>query len=66
MKSRFSFTSKDARTLGDDMINHYISLTQINRLVELVKEPSYRMPRGLTREERRMYMKFVASVLDGL
>ena len=29
----------------------------LDHLVELSKEPSYRIPRGLTREERRLYIK---------
>lgn len=37
-------------------------LFNIDRLVELTKEKSFRMPRGLSREECRMYIKFVASV----
>ena len=32
---------------------------EIERLVDLTKQPSYRMPSGLTREERREYMKEV-------
>ena len=32
---------------------------EIERLVDLTKQPSYRMPSGLTREERRKYMKEV-------
>jgi hypothetical protein len=38
----------------------------IDRLVELTKEKTFRIPRGLTREERRMYIKFIASVEGGL
>lgn len=61
MKSRFSFSSKKTKELGDSMIEHYI-----DRLVELTNEKFFRMPRGLSREERRMYIKFVASVESGL
>ena len=32
---------------------------EIERLVDLTKEPSYSVPRGLTREERRKYIKEV-------
>ena len=35
---------------------------EIERLVDLTKQPSYRMPSGLTREERRKYMKDVLEV----
>ena len=35
------------------------SKEEIERLVDLTKQPSYRMPSGLTREERRKYMKEV-------
>ena len=35
------------------------SKEEIERLVDLTKQPSYRMPSGLTREERREYMKEV-------
>ena len=35
------------------------SKEEIEKLVDLTKEPSYRMPSGLTREERRKYMKEV-------
>ena len=32
------------------------SKEEIERLVDLTKEPSYRMPSGLTREEKRMFI----------
>lgn len=35
------------------------SKEEIERLVDLTKQPSYRMPSGLTREERREYMREV-------
>lgn len=35
------------------------SKEEIERLVDLTKQPSYLMPSGLTREERREYMKDV-------
>ena len=35
---------------------------EIERLVDLTKEPSYSVPRGLTREERR---KYILSVTEG-
>ena len=35
---------------------------EIERLVDLTKEPSYSVPRGLTREERRMYIENVGEV----
>ena len=35
------------------------SKEEIEKLVDLTKQPSYLMPRGLTREERRDYMKDV-------
>lgn len=35
----------------------------IERLIELTKEPSYRLPRGMNRTERRMFCKFASSVL---
>lgn len=38
-----------------------LSKEEIERLVKLTKEPSYTLPRGLSREERRKYMK---SILD--
>ncbi|HCH8414773.1 TPA: hypothetical protein NNQ18_004583 [Salmonella enterica] len=34
----------------------------IERLVELTKEPSYKMPSGMTREERRAWAR---SILEG-
>lgn len=38
------------------------SKEEIERLVDLTKEPSYSVPRGLTREERR---KYILSVTEG-
>lgn len=35
------------------------SKEEIEKLVDLTKEPSYRLPSGLSREERREYMKDV-------
>ena len=35
---------------------------EIERLVDLTKEPSYSVPRGLTREERRKYIEMVGEV----
>jgi len=35
----------------------------IERLVELTKEPSYTLPRGLSREERRKWISEVGSKL---
>lgn len=36
----------------------------LDHLVELSKEPSYRIPRGLTREERRAYIKNIALQIE--
>ena len=35
------------------------SKEEIEKLVDLTKQPSYRMPRGLTREEKRMFINEV-------
>lgn len=35
---------------------------EIERLVDLTKEPSYSVPTGLTREERRVYIENVGEV----
>ena len=35
----------------------------IERLVELTKEPSYTLPRGLSREERRKWISDIGSKL---
>lgn len=32
------------------------SISNYENLVDLTKQPSYRMPRGLTREEKRMFI----------
>lgn len=36
----------------------------LDHLAELSKEPSYRIPRGLTREERRAYIKNLALQIE--
>lgn len=36
---------------------------EIERLVDLTKEPSYRLPSGLSREERRKWISDVGSKL---
>ena len=35
---------------------------EIERLVDLIKEPSYSVPKGLTRDEKR---KYILSVTEG-
>lgn len=40
---------------------YYFSEDEIKWLVELTKEPSYTIPRGLTREERRKYISDLAN-----
>ena len=37
------------------------SKEEIEKLVDLTKEPSYRLPRGLSREERRKWISDVGS-----
>ena len=39
------------------------SQEEIKRLVDLTKEPSYRLPSGLSREERRKWISDVGSKL---
>ena len=39
------------------------SQEEIERLVDLTKEPSYRLPSGLSREERRKWISDVGSKL---
>ena len=39
------------------------SQEEIERLVELTKEPSYTLPRGLSREERRKWISNIGSKL---
>ena len=39
------------------------SQEEIKRLVELTKEPSYRLPSGLSREERRRWISDIGSKL---
>ena len=39
------------------------SKEEIEKLVDLTKEPSYRLPRGLSREERRKWISDVGSKL---
>jgi len=39
------------------------SQKEIERLVELTKEPSYTLPRGLSREERRKWIFDIGSKL---
>lgn len=39
------------------------SQKEIERLVELTKEPSYTLPRGLSREERRKWISDIGSKL---
>ena len=39
------------------------SKEEIEKLVELTKEPSYTLPRGLSREERRKWISDVGSKL---
>lgn len=41
--------------------NHHLGI-DIERLIELTKEKSYPLPRGMTREERRKYCKFISDV----
>ena len=39
------------------------SQEEIERLVDLTKEPSYRLPSGLSREERRKWISDIGSKL---
>ena len=39
------------------------SKEEIEKLVDLTKEPSYRLPNGLSREERRKWISYVGSRL---
>ena len=39
------------------------SQKEIERLVELTKEPSYNLPRGLSREERRKWISDIGGKL---
>ena len=39
------------------------SQEEIERLVELTKEPSYTLPRGLSREERRKWISDIGNKL---
>ena len=41
----------------------FFSQEEIKRLVDLTKEPSYRLPSGLSREERRRLISDIGSKL---
>ena len=41
----------------------FFSQEEIEKLVDLTKEPSYRLPSGLSREERRKWISDVGSKL---
>ena len=41
----------------------FFSQEEIEKLVELTKEPSYTLPRGLSREERRKWISDIGSKL---
>ena len=41
----------------------FFSKEEIEKLVDLTKEPSYRLPSGLSREERRNWISDVGSKL---
>ena len=46
-----------------DECSCFFSQEEIKRLVDLAKEPSYSLPRGLSREERRNWISDVGSKL---
>ena len=41
----------------------FFSQEEVEKLVDLTKEPSYRLPSGLSREERRKWISDVGSKL---
>ena len=41
----------------------FFSKEEIEKLVDLTKEPSYRLPSGLSREERRKWISDIGSKL---
>lgn len=47
-------------------MDYVVSEEELLRLIELTKEVSYRMPQGLTREERREWMKQTAKEIKYL
>lgn len=47
-------------------MNYVVSKEELLRLIELTKEPFYRLPQGLTREERRAWMKQVTKEIECL
>ena len=57
-----SVDDEQYRFLDVDSCDCVFSKEDIERLVDLTKEPSYLVPRGLTRKERR---KYILSVTEG-
>lgn len=47
-------------------MDYVVSEEELLRLIELIKEVSYRMPQGLTREERREWIKQTAKEIEWL
>ena len=46
-----------------DECSCFFSQEEIEKLVDLTKEPSYRLPSGLSREERRKWISDIGSKL---
>ena len=46
-----------------DECSCFFSKEEIEKLVDLTKEPSYRLPSGLSREERRKWISDIGSKL---
>ena len=53
----------DITNCTDNECSCVFSQEEIERLVELTKEPSYTLPRGLSREERRKWISDIGSKL---
>ena len=55
-KFKPSVDDEQYQFLDVDYCDCVFSKEEIERLVDLTKQPSYRMPSGLTREEKRMFI----------
>ena len=53
---KLSVDDEQYQFLDVDYCDCVFSKEEIERLVDLTKEPSYLMPSGLTREEKRMFI----------
>ena len=56
----YHLTDLEVLALRDDFKN---TMKKVKMLVDLTKEPSYRLPSGLSREERRKWISDIGSKL---